>query len=186
MCSEYGANIPLSAIEGAFEQLTIPLVFPKSALKPCWRDPVRVAHTAPVIRGVGRGKIAELVEMCWSWRAPNGRTVSNFRAEGRGFAHRRCLIPAQAYYDRADDGGRWRISAVDEPWFCIAGFWRPDGAAGDAFTMLTLPQRQWDNRTGDRIVVMAQKDWARWLNLDVPASECLHPLPLDRLRLEAA
>ena len=186
MCSEYGANVPLSAIEGAFEHLTIPLVFPKTALTPCARDAVTVAQTAPVIRGVGRGKVAELVEMCWSWRAPNGRTVSNFRAEGRGFAHGRCLIPAEAYYHQTDAGERWRISMADEPWFCIAGFWRPDCAGGDAFTMLTLPQRQWDNRTGDRIVVLGRKDWAKWLNLDVPARECLNPLPAGRLRLEAA
>ena len=187
MCSEYSANVSLNAIEGAFEQLSIPLVFPKSALAPCSRGEIRVAQAAPVIRGVGRGKVAELVEMCWGWRATNGRTVFNFRAESRGFAHGRCLIPALDYYDACAEGrGRSRISLADEPWFCIAGFWRPAGAGGDAFTMLTLPQRQWDNRTGDRIVVLARRDWARWLDLDVPASECLTPLPLDRLRLDAA
>ena len=187
MCSEYSANVPLSAIEGAFEELSIPLVFPNSALRPPSPEPVKVMQTAPVIRGVGRGKVAELVEMCWGWRATNGRTVFNFRAESRGFAHGRCLIPARDYYDdRTEAPRRARISPADEPWLCIAGFWRPAGAGADAFTMLTLPQRQWDNRTGDRIVVLARKDWARWLDLDIPASECLNPLPMDRLRLEAA
>ena len=186
MYSEYSAQVPVGVIDEAFEQLRIPLVLPTGAAAPCARTKVAVAEKAPVIRTVGRSMVAELVEMRWSWPAVNGRPVYNFRAEGRGFPHGRCLIPADAYYERASFAPEpKRMRVTDEPWFCIAGLWRSAGPLGDAFTMLTLPPVGAGASTrGRHLVVLERADWPKWLDATVPASACLKTIASDRLQEE--
>jgi putative SOS response-associated peptidase YedK len=55
---------------------------------------------APIVKGVDAERGAgELVNRRWSWPAPKGQPVYNFRADGREFSARRCLILADGFYE---------------------------------------------------------------------------------------
>lgn len=189
MCNDIRNTIPTRAIEEAFSQLKIPLVFPTGApnLEP--REDIRISDNAPVIRRQPGGE-AELVQLRWSWPAPNGKPVFNFRAEGRRFASGRCLVPADGFYEFTDPEPsaskrarktKWLFTLVGEPWFCIAGLWRPS-PHGDAFTLLTLPPGPDIAPYHDRQIVVLRPDaWKAWLDLERPEDEILRALPVGSL-----
>lgn len=183
MCNDYANHIGAAEIGGAFSHLKIPLIFPQGLPNIEPRDDIRITDRAAVVRaGEGPGAPAELLQMRWSWPAPNGKPVYNFRSEGRRFGPRRCLIPADGFYEfTAAEGGskrktKWLFkpaqseagaalvpSGADPAWFCIAGIWQPS-AHGDAFTMLTAPPGEDVAPYHDRgIVVLPASRWEEWL-----------------------
>jgi putative SOS response-associated peptidase YedK len=191
MCNDFRNTIPTRAIEEAFSDLKIPLVFPTGLpnLEP--REDIRITDTAPIVRRREDGQV-ELVQLRWSWPAPNGKPVYNFRSEGRRFGSGRCLIPADGFYEFTDPEppapkrGRktkWLFTLTNEPWFCIAGLWRPS-PQGDAFTMLTVEPgpdvAPYHNR---QIVVLPAADWTAWL-YDGPERDLLKPAPAGSLKVE--
>jgi putative SOS response-associated peptidase YedK len=127
----------------------------------------------------------ELVQRRWSWPGPGGKPVYNFRSDGRDLPRGRCLILADGFYEFTAHGDpkskrkhKWLFTLTGEPWFAIAGLWRNDAAAGEAFTMLTSPPAPDVAPYHDRsVVVLAPRDWARWLDPSVPSGELLKPLP---------
>ena len=191
MCNGYSNTISIQEIEEAFSQIHIPLVFPSGApnLEP--RKDIRITEQAPIVRRNGAGA-TELVQLRWSWPAPNGKPVYNFRSEGRRFTSGRCLIPSDGFYEFTDPEPpapkrsrkvKWRYTKAGEPWFCIAGLWRPN-PAGDAFTMLTSePGRDVLPIHNRQVVVLDREDWAGWL-AGAPEAELLRPSAAGTLRVE--
>lgn len=80
-------------------------------------------------------------------RAPVWRTIVNSREDKLGgatwrdaFARRRCLIPAAAFYEWVEIGGRktpLRFERPDGEWLWIAGIWEEDEERGPCFSMIT-------------------------------------------------
>ena len=141
---------------------------------------------APIVRAVqGEPDAGDLVQRRWSWPGQNGKPVYNFRSEGREFAVRRCLIPADGFYEFTDPADKkkkrkdkWLFTKTGEPWFCIAGIWRTDKGVGEAFTMLTMPPGPDIAPYHDRqIAILDRADWAAWLDCSVSAKAILKPLP---------
>src|SRR5690606_12600989 len=103
----------------------------------------------PIIRASSRKAAAvELVQRRWSWPAPNGKPVYNYRSEGRSFgsgeASGRCVIVADGFYEftthsdpRSKRKHKWLFRLKGAPWFGIAALWRTSSEVGEAFTMLT-------------------------------------------------
>lgn len=193
MCNDFRNTIPTRAIDEAFAQLKIPLTFPEGIpnLEP--REDVRITERAPIVRRNDAGD-AELLQLRWSWPAPNGKPVYNFRSEGRRFGAGRCLIPADGFYEftgpeppapKRAKKTKWLFTLAGEPWFCIAGLWRPS-PLGDAFTMLTTePGPDVAPYHGRQIVVLNPANWAAWLD-GAPETDLLRPLPAGSLKVEPA
>jgi putative SOS response-associated peptidase YedK len=172
MCNDYRLRLSADEIATVFSEIRIPLRFTGGVpnLEP--RDDVRIGDTAPIVRRAENGA-PELVQLRWSWPGPTGKPVFNFRSEGRRFDSGRCLIPADAFYEfttppegspKRARKSKWEFRLAEEPWFCIAGLWRPY-AGGEAFTMLTTSPGPDIAPYHDRqIVVLGKRDWVAWLD----------------------
>lgn len=184
MCNEFQNRIALSDYFETFDILRIPLSWTDggaSNLQPL--ESIRISDRAPVVRWTGEA--AELGVLPWSWKAPNGRPVFNFRSDGRSFGgSERCLIPADGFFEftAAEDPAsrrkdRWRFAMTGEPWFWIAGLIR-DGA----FAMLTAEPGPDVGAVHDRQVVVLKRPQALdWLRLDRPEAEIFTPPPAGML-----
>jgi len=188
MCSDYRLLERIPA-ETLFPGLLHPEGIPN--FEP--REDIRITDRAPILRAAsGQSGAVELVQRRWSWPAPGGKPVYNFRSEGRDFTRGRCVILADGFYEftapadpKAKRKHKWLFTLKGEPWFGIAGLWRRDDAVGEAFTMLTRePGPDVAPYHSRAIVVLPPADWARWLDPAVPAHDLLKPLPAGSLRIE--
>src|SRR5687768_8219528 len=86
MCNLYRMEKAPDAIVGLARELGREVRFPEGVPNFEPRD-VRITERAPILRAdaCGDGSL-ELVERRWSWPAPTGKPVFNFRGEGRRFA----------------------------------------------------------------------------------------------------
>jgi putative SOS response-associated peptidase YedK len=187
MCNEHQNRIPQSALFDTFAELRIPLDWAedrRSNLEPL--DSIRIKDPAPVIRWAGDH--AELTVLPWSWNAPNGRPVFNFRSDGRSFARAdRCLIPSDGFFEftapadpKAKRKDKWRFTLAGEPWFWIAGLIREG-----AWSMLTTEPGPDIAAYHDRqIVVLRREQAGEWLTLSRPERELFAAPPAGTFDVE--
>jgi len=166
MCNEVARRIALGVIREDFSQLRIPLVFPEGLPNLSVDESIRITDRAAIIRMSAE---PEMVIRRWSWPGPTGKPVFNYRSEGRRFDKGRCLIPFDAMYEFTPGDGKrkdkWRFEAADADWFAIAGLWRTDAKAGEAFTMLTCePGPDISPYHNRQVVVFPRDRWAAWLD----------------------
>jgi putative SOS response-associated peptidase YedK len=103
---------------------------------------IRRTDPAPVVLADG-----EVREMRWGFDRPKIGTVNNARADKLGgrmwsdaFRHRRCLIPALAFYEWSGPKGRkttHRFTPTGDGWFWIAGLWEDSDDLGPCYSMIT-------------------------------------------------
>jgi putative SOS response-associated peptidase YedK len=193
MCNAYRLLTDAASLFEGFSETRIKIRFSEGKPNLEAREDIRITDPAPIVRAVqGEPEAGDLVQRRWSWPGPNGKPVYNFRSDGREFADRRCLIPADGFYEFTDPADKkkkrkdkWLFTRAGEPWFCIAGIWRTDKDGGEAFTMLTLPPGPDIKPYHDRqIAVLDRKDWAAWLDVSVSAKAILKPLPAGSLAVE--
>jgi putative SOS response-associated peptidase YedK len=207
MCNEQRRRVALGQIREDWSQTRIPLRFPEGLPNLAPLDSIRITDPNAIIRAAaeapaeaerterqfpGPPLAAELVVRRWSWPGPGGKPVYNFRSDGRDFPSGRCLIVADGFYEftRPHDPQRkrkdkWLFTLKDEPWFCIAGLWRATPEVGEAYTMLTTePSADVAPYHNRQVVVLAPRDWARWLDPAVPAADVLKALPAGSLEVE--
>ncbi|MDT8760526.1 SOS response-associated peptidase [Sphingomonas psychrotolerans] len=190
MCNDYRLEVDIASIMEDFEELEIAIDTPEGKPNVAAREDIKITDVAPIVKSVedGRG-LGSLVNRRWSWPGPTGKPVYNYRAEGRGFTSRRCLILADGFYEftKSDDPkqkrqNKWLFTLGDHHWFAIAGIWRPHETIGEAFTMLTLDAGQdvapYHHR---QVIPLGRDQWADWLDPGVPASKVLRVLPAGSL-----
>jgi len=153
---------------------------------------VRITERAPILRRSGS---LELVERRWSWPAPNGKPVFNFRGEDRRFdPAERCVILTDAFYEftapedpKAKKKDRWLFTWPGHEWFGIAGICRTDPKVGEAWTMLTCEPgadvAPYHNR---QVVLLSPRDCLTWLEPSSVAAEFVRPLPEGSLSVAPA
>ena len=148
-----------------------------------------VAPTQPVlaIRQCDEGRRA-LVRLRWglvpAWsKGPDSRySMINARAETvkskpayrNAFKHRRCLIPAEGFYEwKADKGGKtpFLIRRQGGDPFAMAGLWeRWHGGEGETIescTIIVTDANELVREIHDRMpVILAREDFAGWLDPD--------------------
>ena len=191
MCNLYNQTRSIDEVAALFRELQMPLQFPEGAPNLAPRD-IAITDPAPIVRA-GASAGHELVVRRWSWPAPNGKPVYNFRAEGREFSSGRCLIVADGFYEftaPADPGqkrkDRWRFSDSANGAIGIAGLVRPT-PDGERFTMLTVePGPDVAPYHSRQVAVLPATSWRAWLGYDAPARDLLGPLPSGSLNVEAA
>jgi putative SOS response-associated peptidase YedK len=169
-----------------------------------------LAPTQPVlaIRETDAGK-RELIPLRWglvpAWsRGPDSRySMINARAETvkskpayrNAFKHRRCLIPAEGFYEwKTEPGGKtpFLIHRQDREPFAMAGLWErwhgEDAAAIESCTIIVTDANALVRTIHDRMpVILAREDYGAWLD---PANQdadglldLLKPTPPDQWAL---
>ena len=187
MCNLYRLEKAPDAIVGLIRELGRQLEFPEGVPNFEPRD-VRISETAPILRAADEG--VALVARRWSWPAPTGKPVFNFRGEGRRFGPaERCVVLADGFYEftapedpKARRKDRWLFTWPGHAWFGIAGIVRADPKVGEAFTLLTCEPgadiAPYHNR---QVVLLTQAQCFGWLDAAGVAADFVQPLPAGSL-----
>jgi len=214
MCNEYARRITPEQLRAGWGATDAKLLFPEGMSNLPELDSIRITDMSVILRAaVGEAGAAELVTRRWSWPGAGGKSVHNFRSDGREFENKatsgRCLIPADAFYEYTDvpveatgvpdlfgamavakpakrsPKAKWEFSMPRLDWFAIAGLWRTDPTVGEAWTMLTTEPGPDIAPYHDRqIVLLTPPDYARWLSGAAPAAELCKPLSAGMLAVK--
>jgi len=155
-----------------------------------------VAAVRPLPAGGGR----ELAPLRWglvpSWAKDLkiGSSLINARAETvaskpafrSALKNRRCLIPADGFYEWQVVPGQktkqpWLIGVRDEPVFAFAGLWEhwtsPEGTAVESCTIVTTEANEFMQPIHNRMpVILDRADYDKWLAPDCHDPEAVVPL----------
>ena len=161
-----------------------------------------IAPTQPVVAvrmgGGPTGEGPELAELRWGliphWakdpaigaRMINARaeTVAEKPAYKAAFRRRRCLIPADGFYEWQKDGRRKQpffITLPDDRLFALAGLWErwegPDHSYIESCTVLTTEPNELVRPIHNRMpVIVSPEDYGLWLDPTVENAATLAPV----------
>ena len=138
----------------------------------------------------------------WAKDAKVGYTTINARAEEvatkplyrEAFKRRRCLIPADAFYEWQQTGAKTKQPfafglASGEP-YAFAGLWErwkpKDADPLETFTILTTDPNELAERVHDRMpVILEPRDYERWMepgDPERPPLDLFRPYPAEKMR----
>lgn len=159
------------------------------ALAPSWN--VAPTDPVPIVRGAGRRAVAVArwgLKPLWAAKAgtkarpfsminARAETVATAPAYRAAFARRRCLVPADGWYEwrrRPDGPGKqpyFMTRAEPGDPLVFAGLWEPGGADGPATcSVVTLAAAGQLAAVHDRMpLLLAPERWAAWLGEDAVA-----------------
>lgn len=204
MCGRFRDTRPWAELYEALTAFVGP--FEQPALNIESRQQVRPKNAASIVR-LTDGAISVSSARWWlipwfhkgavrEWKATtfNARaeTVQTSRAYRDSFKRRRCLVPADGWYEwmgpREDDDKKkqsWLFEPRDAEPIMLAGIWdrceTTDQGPIDSFTIITQPAGAPLNGYHDRApVVLFGPDWKRWLDLDAEVDDLLGPESADR------
>ena len=199
MCGRYALNATPRTIAELFDLETTPNLPPRYNIAP--------TQEAPVVRlsREGRRTLAPMrwgLVPFWAKDVSIGAKMINARAETvaelpafrEAFAARRCLVPADGFYEWKKDGKArrpFRIGLRDWGPFAFAGLWerwRPaDGEFVRSFTIIVTAANAAIGPIHDRMpVILDPADHAAWLDPAASAEDLgalLRPCPAERLAL---
>jgi putative SOS response-associated peptidase YedK len=200
MCGRYDLSDNPAAIKAKFKVPNAPVFSPNPDLRP--------TDTAPVVRH-SRAREREVAMLRWGlvplWakdlkfgtRCINARaeTLASTPAFRLAYRKRRCLVPVNAFYEWTGEPGhkvKWRIGVKDEPLFALAGLWEwwkdPASQQGiETYTIVTTRANDLLAPIHDRMpVVIAERDYDRWLDAEDPAADLLQPFADEALEVRKA
>jgi putative SOS response-associated peptidase YedK len=184
MCGRFTLTTAAELVAEAFGLEEVPALSPRINISPT--EDVAVVRTEEA----GGPRLSFLK---WGFETPKRRPLINARAETLfqrsafrdAFARRRCLVPADGFYEWPIEEGRkhavW-IRRPDRKVFAFAGLWEP-GADGkpDACTLVTTVPTKALASVHDRMpVILPPEDYARWLEVGVRDPRTLTGLLLPR------
>jgi len=201
MCGRYDLSDNPAAIRAKFMVPVVPAFSPNPDFRP--------TNTAPVVRRSHASGERELAMLRWGlvpmWakelkfgaRCINARaeTLASTPAFRVAYRKRRCLVPVNAFFEWTGEPGhkvKWRIGLKDEPLFALAGLWEwwkdPATQQGvETYTIVTTRANDLLAPIHDRMpVVIAERDYDRWLDADDPATDLLQPFADDALQVAKA
>ncbi len=178
MCGRYSLTTAPEALRRLFDFDTTPNLAPRYNIAP--------TQSAPVVRNAANGG-RELTMPRWglipSWAkdASIGAKTINARSETvaekpsfrSAFRHRRCLVPADGFYEWRREGEikqPFRIGMLDGAAFAFAGLWESwsgadDGEALESFTILTAEANRKLRPIHARMpVILAPEAYDAWLD----------------------
>jgi putative SOS response-associated peptidase YedK len=197
MCGRYELHTHPAAIALAFGLRSPPAIKPRYNIAPM--QPV------PIVRQNSAGERV-LSEMRWGlvprWaKDPSiGNKLINARGEGiadkpafkMAFERRRCLLPADGFYEwKAVKGGKQPYLVANKSGMPLglAGLYErwlaPDGEVLDSCTVITIDANDSLRDVHDRMpVIIAPDQYARWLDRSTSAvTDLIAPYPSDALRV---
>jgi len=173
-------------------------VFNDSELAPTYNAAPQTFQ--PVIRLNAETGEREIAMMKWGlvpyWSKTVKLTYSTINADAdklttsgvwrEPFKHRRCLVPADWFYEWPVVDGEKQARAFslkDGSPFAFAGIWdrwkdKETGGILESFAIVTTDPSEWMEKYHDRMgVIIEPKNYERWLEPEEP-----HSLPVDLLR----
>jgi putative SOS response-associated peptidase YedK len=196
MCGRYLLTSPVDLLRQLFRFMERPNLGPRYNIAP--------TQEVPIVRLSRDGDRRELIQVRWGlvpyWaddmkignRMINARaeTIERAPAFREAFQRRRCLVPADGFYEWRKDGKQRQpllIRRRDQAPFAFAGLWerwrQPDGQVLRSCTIATCPPNALLAEIHNRMpVILAAEDHDRWLD---PAADdgkaLLRPCPADWL-----
>jgi putative SOS response-associated peptidase YedK len=197
MCGRYVIKSPAAKLKVRFQLDEMPLFEPRYNIAP--------TQQVPIVR-LGDSSKSKLITARWglipSWAkdAKIGNKLINARGETvaekpsfrSAFRKRRCLVPADGFYEwKKLDGGKQPhfIHLRDEEPFAFAGLWEHwtnpnDGEVIESCTIVTTEANSLMRTLHDRMpVILPAQDYERWLDpatQDVEALKALlRPYPSE-------
>lgn len=190
MCGRFTLRKDSDALAGHFEVEDAHPIPPRYNIAPSQQIPVVRINPA-----TGRH---EMVMQRWGldppWAKGNGpdKLLINARAETlasrpafrSAFLHRRCLIPADGFYEwqKLEKSKQpWFIRMKSDALFAFAGLWEPASESAEApipaCTIITTPPLPMHSRIHDRMPAILQpNDYGVWLDAQISAPALLSPL----------
>jgi putative SOS response-associated peptidase YedK len=184
MCGRYAVTLPPDAMATLFGSADRP------NLPPRWN--VAPTQSAPMV-AIGKAGDRRIVSARWglrpSWMVkdmPTGplfnarsETVADKPSFKNAFAKKRCLIPADGFYEWQRDGKAripFFVARPDKHPVAFAGLWEsaPDGQGGTMVSMsiITCAAPASFVPIHDRFpVVLAPEVWPAWLGQDTPKQD---------------
>lgn len=200
MCGRYSLTADTDALVEVFEVPTWPepaLELPRYNIAPTQFAPALILGP----EGRRLGSLRWGLIPFWAKDPSIGSRLINARSETvrskpafrDAFERRRCLIPADGFYEwRAEAGPRrpktpYWVHRPDRRTFTFAGLWErwrsPEGPPLHSFTVLTTDANRWIAPLHDRMpVVIRPEDRDTWMAADSPVEalvELLTPAPED-------
>jgi putative SOS response-associated peptidase YedK len=199
MCGRFNLHTSPAELAEIFDLLRMPELEPR----------YNIAPTQPVLGIVAAeaGREGRLFHWglipSWAKDPKLGGRMINARAETvatkpafrAAFKRRRCLIPADGFYERKQTGGRTKqpmhIGRRDGRPFAFAGLWErwggADGSEIESCTIVTTDANALLAEIHDRMpVILPERAYAVWLDREVDDREVLEgllgPCPADELR----
>ena len=130
------------------------------------------------------------MDRSFRWHVAFAETINKKPAFRGCFRHRRCLIPADGYYQWKQDGFEWRNNTINkQPYFvhlkgdqafAFAGVWDTWQDFDDAMqscAIVTIKANNLMYQISDRLpVILHERDYDFWLNPQNTDSNGLHKL----------
>jgi len=178
MCGRYALTSPPAVLAERFHLLWTPEVEPHYNIAP--------GQAIPVVRETGRGRELALLRWglipSWAKEASIGMKLVNARGETladkpafrSAYRQRRCLIPADAFYEWKAIAGRkqpYCIRMRDEAPFGMAGLWErwkaPDGQLVESCTIVTVDANALIAELHERMpLILSPSDYDAWLRAE--------------------
>jgi putative SOS response-associated peptidase YedK len=191
MCGRYASATPADRIHRLFRTVN-----PTPNIQPTWN--MAPTRDAPVVRLHPESKQRHLDLLRWGlvphWvkDLKSTRQPINARAETLAttpmfrdaVARRRCLVPADAFYEwQVTEGGKlpWAIARADGETMVFAGLWEgwrgPEGDVVRSFTIVTTSANTTLRPLHERMPVVLEPDaWPLWLGeVEGDVTSVLHP-----------
>jgi putative SOS response-associated peptidase YedK len=183
MCGRYAITLPAEAMASLFGSLDRPNLAARYNVAP--------TQQAPMV-AIGKAGDTRIIMARWglrpAWMAKDPPTGPLFNARGetvadkpafRGaFARKRCLIPADGFYEWKREGKLrtpYFIAQPSKQPVAFAGLWEAASLEGGevliSMAIVTTAAYESFRPLHDRFpVVIQQPDWRNWLANDTPAS----------------
>jgi putative SOS response-associated peptidase YedK len=206
MCGRYVLTSPAEALRRLFDFVEQPNLAPRINIAPTQEAPVIRQRREPAgertLRALRWGLVPPWAEsLSGGAKLINARseTVAETRAFRTAFRRRRCLVPANGFYEwRPGDTTKqpYLIARPDGAPFAFAGLWErwtptaggddsPERSYIDSFTIVTTAaNRALASLHHRQPVILAQGDHAAWLDPDAESAALLallKPAPEDFL-----
>ena len=189
MCGRYTMSIPAETLAQHFGLEAVPDVAPRFNIAPTQAAAVvrlSTAREVPVLDHLRWGLVPS-----WAKDASGAGRLINARAETAAdkpsfrsaFRHRRCLVPADGFYEWRTEGGAkqpYRIARPDGAPIAFAGLWERWGKGDEpleTFTILTTAANAVLQPLHDRMpVILDPADYALWLDPTATDPALVEPL----------
>jgi putative SOS response-associated peptidase YedK len=203
MCGRFTLHASPQALAELFDLPETPVLAPRYNIAPT--QPVGIVRT----QGADAQRAWDLVVWglvpSWAKDPSMGARMINARAETveekpafrAAFRRRRCLVPADGFYEWRKQGKAkqpYYITLQNGRPFAFAGLWEiwmaPDGSRLDSCTILTTVANELMQPIHDRMpVIVAPEDYTLWLGQGSDATaetlpllrDLLHPYPAEQM-----
>jgi len=190
MCGRFVLMTPGKSLASHFRLTEEPELEPRYNIAP--------TQLVPIVKRSPASSVRELT-MCkwglvpfWAKDSSIGPKLINARSESvsekpafrAAFKNRRCLVPADGFYEwkRLERGRQpYFFGMADKAVFAFAGLWEqwkgPDNLFIESFTVLTVNANELVLPVHDRMpVILAEQDYDLWLDPAIKNPELIKPL----------